>query len=401
MRLVALILLVFTIQACGVSPKDYSSASPLKPVDNQLSIRPLWIKPTGDVPENDHAQLPPVVVGKNVYIANITGKVSMLNADNGNILWTRKIGDDITGGPGAGPEMIYIGTRDAEIISINQDNGSEIWRSRISSEMLSTPIYSNGVLFVQTIDGNVTSMDASTGKINWVYSHNTPKLTLRGTATPLVVGKQVICGFADGKLVSINKDTGELNWSTGVSTQKGRTDLERLADIDGEIKAAGGSVYVINYQGQVASISIQDGNIQWSRKMSSYTGLTIDDRQIYVSDAEGNVWALDAHSGATIWRQSGLMGREISSPEISGNAVVVGDYDGYVHWLAKEDGRFIARESLSDLWEKKYPTVYETLDEELASKEYHRLVTVKPLAVGNTLFVRDNFGALVAFKVEK
>lgn len=401
MRLVVIIFMVSVLQACGVSPKDYSDASKLEPVDTKLAVKPLWIKGTGDVPENEHAQLPPLVVDGNIYVANIAGKISMINAENGEKLWSQSLDEVISGGPGAGAGMIYVGTRNAEIISLDQKTGREIWRSRVSSEMLSTPIYGDGSLYVQTIDGKISSIDATTGKLNWVYSHNTPKLTLHGTASPIAVRNQIITGFADGKLVSINMSTGELNWSTSISTPKGRTDLERLSDIDGVIKTAGDSVYVISYQGHVASVSIMDGDIQWSRKMSSYTGLAIDKSHIFISDADGNVWALDARSGATLWKQAGLMGREISSPEVISNAVVVGDFDGYVHWLSEEDGQFIARQSLTELWEGLYPTVYETLDDELASQEYHRLVTVKPLAVGNTLFVRDNFGALAAFRIEE
>jgi outer membrane protein assembly factor BamB len=316
-------------------------------------------------------------------------------------LWSQSFDEAITGGPGAGAGKIFIGTRNAKIISLDQKSGDEIWRTEISSEMLSTPIYSNGTLYVQTIDGKISSINATSGKVNWVYSHDTPKLTLRGTASPLALGNQIISGFADGKLVSINMGTGELNWSVSISTPKGRTDLERLSDIDGVFMAADDSVYVVSYQGQVASVSSVDGSVQWSRKMSSYTGLTIDKNHIFISDVDGNVWALDARSGATLWRQSGLMGREITSPEVIDNSVVVGDFDGYVHWLSLEDGQFIARQSLTEIWEESYPTVYETLDDELASQDYHRLVTVKPLAVNNTLFVRDNFGALAAFRIEE
>lgn len=401
MRLVGIIFLILAMQACGVSPKDYSGAKKLETIENRLSIKPLWIEPSGDVPEYAHAQLPPVMVGENLYVASIKGKVSRINAKTGRSSWSRSLGEMITGGPGTGQGMIFVGTRNAEIIGLDQTDGSERWRSKISSEMLSLPVFNNGSLIVQTIDGKISSIDGSTGKLNWVYTHSTPKLTLRGTSSPLAIGNNIIGGFADGKLVSINAVTGELNWSTTISAPTGRTDLERLADIDGVMKSTNDTVYVISYQGRVAAVSLMDGNIQWSRKMSSYTGLSIGNGNIYVSDVEGHVWALDARTGATLWKQSDLTGREISTPEVIGNAVVVADFDGFVHWLSLEDGRFLARQSLSDLWEESYPTVYERLDEELDAQEYHRLVTVAPIAAGNLLFVRDNFGALAALQVEK
>ncbi|WP_455217108.1 outer membrane protein assembly factor BamB [Kaarinaea lacus] len=401
MRIVAIFYLVILLQACsGLAPKDYSGAKELESIESKLAVVPLWVKPTGEVPENTHSQLPPVLTGKDIYLANAMGQVFRMSAENGKVTWSIKLGDAITGGPGIGAGMLFVGTANAEIIGLDQETGQEKWRSHISSEMLSTPVSSNGSLFVQTIDGKITSIDVVSGKINWVYSHGTPKLTLHGTASPITVGDRVISGFADGELVSINTRTGELAWSTTINAPKGRTDLERIADIDGVIQASPDTVYVVSYQGRVAAVSITDGNIQWSRKMSSYNGLTYDGDHIYISDGDGYVWALDARTGATLWKQDGLEGREISAPEKIGNSVVVGDYDGYIHWLSVEDGQFIARQNLTKIWEDVYPTEYRTIDDEIDSQDYHRLVSVKPVAAGNTLFVRDHFGALIALRLE-
>lgn len=400
MRYFVAILLTIALLACGTSPKDYSGAKELQPVKNQLTITPLWALKTGDVPKYAYAQLPPVVSGNRVYIASIAGKVSAFNIDKGKAIWTHKIEGKIAGGPGFGSGQIFVANSKAEVISLSQQDGTELWRTKISSEMLSTPLFANDSLYVQTIDGKITSLNVHTGKLNWVYTHDTPRLTLRGTASPIIIGNQVISGFADGKLVSIDAKKGELLWSTTIVTPKGRTDLERLSDIDGEIQSSGNTVYVIGYQGKIAAISAADGSIQWSRKLSSFNGLAFANGHIYISDVESKVWALDARTGATLWRQEGLMGREISTPETIDNAVVVADFDGYVHWLSEEDGHFLARESMKDVWESYNPTYYDTLDEELENQKHHRVVSVKPFAANNILLVRDNDGALIAFRVE-
>lgn len=401
MRLIIIIALVSTLLACGVTPKDYSGAKELQPINKKLNITPLWVLPTGDVPEYAHAQLSPAISDGKIYVANINGNVSAYDIDKGTNQWSQSLNDTIVSGTGVGGGKIFVGTRKAEIVSLDQSNGKEQWRTRISSEMLSTPLYANGSLYVQTIDGKISSIDAKTGKIIWVYTHNTPRLTLRGTASPIIVGHQVVCGFADGKLVSLDANKGEKLWSTTIVSPKGRTDLEKLSDIDGILQSSGDAVYVIGYQGRVSAVSVIDGNIQWSRKLSSFSGLSFDKGHIFISDVEDKVWALDAQTGATLWRQEGLMGREISTPEVIDSAVVVADFDGYVHWMSTDDGQIIARQSLGEIWEDSYPTYHETLADELEGSKHHRHVTVKPLAVNDTLLVRDNDGALAAFRVEK
>lgn len=400
MRVFAVFMLTSLLLACGTSPKDYSGAKELQTVVNKLRVMPVWVLKTGEVPDYAHVQLQPIVSGNAVFIANINGKISSHDMQNGNTLWSGDVNEKITGGPGVGNGQIFIGTRKAELISLSQQDGRELWRTKISSEMLSTPVYSGDSLYVQTIDGKISSINANTGKLNWVYTHDTPRLTLRGTASPVKVGAHIISGFADGKLVSLDSENGELLWSTPIVTPKGRTDLEKLSDIDGVLQVSGDTVYVIGYQGRVAAVSATDGSIQWSRTLSSFNGLTFGNDRIYISDDESKVWALDARTGATLWRQENLMGRELTTPEVINNTVVVADFDGYVHWLSEDDGRLLERQNLNEIWESYYPVYYDTLRDELKSQEYHRVVSARPLAVNNTLLVRDNDGDLVAFRVE-
>lgn len=401
MRLAGIICLVAMLIACGVTPKDYSAATRLGPIDTQLAIKPLWVVKTGDVPEYAHAQLPPVVMDGNVSVANIAGEVSLLSGLNGKLIWRHNLNEPITGGPGIGEELLYVGTQGAEIVALDKKDGTERWRTSVPSEMLSKPLVVKNSIYVQTIDGKISSINAKTGSLNWVYSHDTPKLTLRGTTSPIMIGSQVVSGFADGKLVSLSASTGEKNWETTIVTPHGRTDLERIADIDGELQAHDGIIYVIGYQGRIAAVSSLNGSVQWSRKMSSYNGLSINNGQIFLGDIDGQIWALDARTGATLWKQNKLMGREISTPVVVNSTVAVADFDGYVHWLSMADGQLVARQSLGELWEENYPTTYDSIYDELESKKIHRLVSTKPIVLNETLIVRDNEGALAALRMGK
>lgn len=396
---VLLLFSVFLMTACGVSPKDYSNATPLSSISTRIKVKPLWAVKTGEVPEYRHTQFPLVIMDNQIYVASAKGNVKVLAADTGKRQWSTSLNEVLTGGPGVGAGLIFVGTREAEIVALDKNNGAEQWRQRISSEMLARPQVADNLLIVQTIDGKVSALAADTGKPLWQYSHPTPKLTLRGASDPVLVGDYVVAGFADGKLVKLNRSTGELQWETTIAVPRGRTDLERLVDIDGLFRISDEIIYVSSFQGSIAAASLADGDILWARDMSSYVGLTVDHGQVYVSDTTGKVWALDSRTGATLWRQDKLEGREVSVPAAMGNSVVVADYAGFVHWLSKEDGQFVARQSLDKIWEDSGNAWLDYIDEPDDMDEVFRSVTTSPVVMGNILYVRDNLGVLTAFKI--
>ncbi len=404
-RMPVLLVSSLLLVACGSSPKDYSDATPLQAINTTVSVKALWAKPTGEVPEYAHAQLPVVIdtdtegtEDEKIYVVSRGGAVAAYATKDGDVLWQIDMGEALTGGPGVSESLLFVGTREAELVALDKNNGAERWRQHISSEMLATPVVVEDLLVVQTIDGRVSVYKTATGKKRWSYERSIPKLTLRGTSTPLVVEGAVLAGFSDGRLLSLSLATGELLWETTIAVPHGRTDLERLVDIDGLFRAADGVVYVSSYQGRVVAISVTDGNVLWARDMSSYTGLTVSGEQIFITDATSRVWALDGRTGATLWRQDSLLGRELSTPVVLGNTVVVADYDGFVHWLSRDDGDFVARKSLDRVW-TTLRHVWDS-DDEPVDKVY-RSISVSPLVADDTLYVRDNTGALAAFVIPK
>jgi outer membrane protein assembly factor BamB len=397
-RLVAPFALVLTLTACGVAEKDYSHVTPLMPVKPEVAVKPVWVAPTGELPKSANAQMPPRVVDGQLFLANAGGDVGRLDVRTGSLAWVTTLDDKLTGGPGAGGGLVLAGTRKAQLVALDADSGKERWRGRLSSETLAVPQVAGDLVIVQCIDGQVLALDRNDGKQRWNYSHNTPALTLRGTSSPLVVDERVIAGFADGVLVSLSLKTGEVQWESTVAIPRGRNDLERLVDIDGLFRAEDGVIYVASYQGRIAAVASGDGNILWARDMSSYVGLTVGESQVFVTDAQGQVWALDRRTGATLWRQDKLKDREVSAPALVGGQVAVADFEGYVHWLSSDDGRFTARSSMDQAW-ARFRYVWPNVDGP-DEKPPLRSVTTPPLAAGNELLVRDNLGALAVFRVE-
>ncbi|MET0012019.1 MAG: outer membrane protein assembly factor BamB [Sedimenticola sp.] len=354
MRYLAAVTAALLLSGCG----SLDSANPMnwfgdddnveKPaelveLENPVAMRTLWSTSVGAGTDELRVKLVPFVVDNRVYAADSNGTIEALDASNGKKLWSIESELEISGGPGAGDGLVLVGTSNAELVAFDSANGAERWRTRVSSEVLSVPKVSQGIVVVHTIDGKLFGFDAASGKQAWIYDRTVPVLTLHGSSSPVISGNAVICGFASGKLAAIELETGSPIWEVSVTAPSGRSELERMVDIDGDPLVVDGVIYVATYQGEMAAVSQDTGVVLWRRKLSSYNGLGVDWRQLYVSDDNDFVWAVDPRNGSLIWKNEKLKARRLSTPAVMGEYVVVGDYDGYLHLLATEDGRLLGR----------------------------------------------------------
>ncbi len=318
-------------------------------LNSSIKVRKIWSTSVGSGSSADRVKLVPYVRGGRVYVANREGEIKALDSGSGRVIWSvEKEGLEISGGPGAGEDLVLIGTSNGEVVALSDQDGSEKWRARVSSEVLSVPKVGMGVVVVHTIDGKLYAMDVSDGKLKWVYDRSIPVLTLHGNSSPVISGSAVICGFASGKLIAFDLESGQQIWESTIAVPTGRSELERMVDIDGDPVLQNGMVYVATYQGQLAAVSEQTGEVVWRRKLSSYAGLGADFDNLYVSDAEDKVWAIDPKNSSSLWKQSKLHGRRLSAPAVLGEYVVVGDFEGYLHWMSPEDGHLVARIRVGD-----------------------------------------------------
>ena len=250
---------------------------------------------------------------------------------------------------------------------------------QVSSEVISPPVIENGVVVVRANDGHVIGLNAKDGSRMWVYDHATvPILSLRGNSAPLAADGVIYNGEDNGRVVALRANDGGVLWEQTISSGEGRTELERLQDADGKVVASAGVIYAAGYRGQVAALIAQSGRPLWTHELSSYTGVALSASQLYVADADSKIHALDLHSGSSEWKQDGLQYRWVSEPAVQGDTVVVGDFDGFVHWLAIGDGKFVARTRLS-----KEP------------------IHAAPVVVGDMVYVEDNDGEIGAYRVGK
>ena len=355
LRPVTVTVLALLLAGCGSldylsSPADWFASedhaeppAELTELENSIGIQTLWDASVGEGTEGQRLELVPYVYDGKVYVADGEGNVEALDAATGDSLWKVETGLPLSGGPGAGNGLVLVGSRDGDLLALDAATGRERWRRRLSSEILSVPQSALGMVAVHTMDGRLFGLDAKTGEEVWQYKRSVPVLSLRGSSSPVISGTKVICGFASGKLMAFDLASGELLWESSIATPRGRTELERMVDIDGELAVVDGVIYVATFQGDLAAVSEETGVVLWRRNMSSHAGAAADFRQVYISDAEDHVWAVEPRNGAALWKQKKLHARKLSAPAVLDGFILVGDFEGYVHWLSSEDGRILAR----------------------------------------------------------
>ncbi len=309
----------------------------------------LWDNKAGDGADETGNELAAWWHEGKVFAVDYEGEVSAFNAETGRRLWETELDMAVVTGAGGGMNMALIGTKNAYVVALSAETGDELWRSRLTSEVLAPPSAAEGVVVARTADGRVSGLSADSGEVLWSYQRAVPLLSLRGAGAPVIADGRVIAGYDNGKLVALSITDGSVIWEKSIAVPSGRTELDRLVDIDADPVIVNETVYVVTYQGNVAGVDLNTGQVYWTREMSSQAGLSaVPGEAVYVTDDEGNVWAVQDGSGDALWRQTRLERRQVTGPAVAGDYVVVGDFEGYLHWIARNDGRFVARQQITD-----------------------------------------------------
>ena len=349
---IALVSFALSLGGCnwikGFGKKDnVEPPTPLSEIAPSANVQKLWSHSVGKGSGMSGARMHPAIAGDRLYVASVDGVLQALDAANGSTLWSTKTKDvEWAGGPASDGDLLVVGALNGQVRGFSSADGSERWQVQLSSEIICAPAIGEGVVAVRSQDGRLFGLDPADGTRRWVYEQAVPLLSLRGNSSPLIGAGLVYGGYDTGRLVAVRSNDGALAWTQVLSTGEGRTEVERLADSDGQIALDNGEIFATSYYGQLASFSAESGRPAWSRELSSFAGLAVAASTVVVSDADGNVWAFDRQSGANLWKQEGLLHRWLSAPAIVGNYAVVGDVEGFIHWLSLSDGSFAARQRL-------------------------------------------------------
>lgn len=338
----ALLAALAIIGGCD-NDKNVDPPAELVDLKPRLDVRHLWSEGMGGDSERLRLALRPTVSEGIVYAAGHDGLVRAMRADTGKQVWSVKTKVALSAGPEVGGGVVIAGSSDGDIIALETATGAQRWKKSVDSEVLARPLIADDLVIVRTVDGHLEALALATGEQRWAVDEPVPRLTLRGTAPPVIAGDKVITGFDNGRVVAIDIHKGEVLWDTIVNAPTGRTELERLADIDAPAKVIGDDVFVVGFQGRVAMLALDSGQIWWARDASSYRGFTTDADNLYLTNADSIVMAMKRSDGSVLWEQSGLRKRGLTAPALDGESLLVGDYQGYLHWLDKTTGEIVAR----------------------------------------------------------
>jgi outer membrane protein assembly factor BamB len=360
---------------CSGQPEKVELPAPLVEFTPTVTIETAWTVNAGGRSDRNHLKLTPAISQGMLFTPTPSGLIRAFHLSDGQTVWERQLDIAVAGGLSAEEGLVLLGGSNGEVIALAQADGQQRWQTQVSSQILAPPHAAGGVVVVRTLDGKLFGLDGASGSRLWVYERSVPILTLHGTGSPVIVGEMVVAGFDNGKLVGVELRSGKLLWEVNVATPRGRTELERMVDLDADPKIVDNIVYATSFQGRTIAMELKNGRLLWERDVSSYNGLAVDSQALYVSDANSDLWAFDRFSGASLWKQTALHLRKITAPAIIGDNLVVGDNDGYLHWMRRSDGQLVAR--------------YHTGENSLL---------VPPLVVGDLLLAYNTSGKVFALQ---
>ncbi len=336
-------LLTAFLAGCASQPES-STADGNEPgfpdIRDTTDIGIEWREKLGDGSGVRYERLRPLVLNDTLYMADVSGSVSARDLDDGDSQWRVSLDQPITAGVSGDKGQLFVATLDGALHCLNADNGETLWTTRLTSEAVAPAAFDGGRVFVHTVDGRVSAYERSNGRQAWSYENAMPVLTVRGTGTPLVLDQLVITGFATGKLVALDKVLGIPRWDARLATPDGRSELERLVDVDGSALWDNGVIYAAAYHGKLAAVSI-NGETRWEEDGSSYTSPAMGLGNLYLTLDDDSVQAYDQVSGAPVWKQTALRGRGLGQVVTYGSWLVVTDREGYLYVMNQVDGELV------------------------------------------------------------
>lgn len=378
-RTIGLISATLLIASCGIfSDEEDEALMPMElvKIDETVKIKKIWSAKLGKDSKFLLVALRPAGDGSRIYAASRDGTVTAFDPESGKQIWRTKLETELSAGPGVGEGRLAVTAKKGFGIVLDAATGAEQWRADIGAESLAIPLIKNGTVIFQTIDNRLDSLSLFDGNLRWSIVQSTPALTMRGSSSPVSVGNTAIAGFDSGRIVAANIDSGVVAWEVLLSPPTGRSDLDRLSDIDGAMAVVGQDLYATGYQGRMAAFASESGQILWNRDVSSYAGVSADWNSVYTTRDNGEIVAMTRANGSEIWRNDSLLRRELTLPVPFQSTVVVGDFEGYLHFFSAIDGEPVARER--------------------AGRD---AISSDPLVISNRLYVQSDSGSISAYVV--
>jgi len=340
---VSVLACLVVLTSCASKKSKNLKPLPLPKIEQSAKVKKQWSVKIGKGQDRRYVKLSPAVNGSVVYASDTRGNVKAIDSETGKTTWKVSLKTAISGAVGAGFDLVLLGTYDGEVIALDASNGQEKWRAQASSEILAAPQTNGSIVAVTTIDAKLFAFDAQTGELQWSHDHVSPSLTLRGTASPVLTPSQVIAAFDNGQLLSFSPSDGSVGWEVRIAQPKGKHDLQKMVDIDGQPVLNSAYIYTSAFQGSTMAIARGAGRVIWKSDVAGFTAPAVDYSQVYVVTDQGRVAALSRTDGSIKWENEQLLRRQLGAPAVMGDALISIDKKGFMHVFNKESGDFIAR----------------------------------------------------------
>jgi outer membrane protein assembly factor BamB len=372
-KILAIILLSSSLFACSSNDDEDASTkvAELTDLDNAFDVDILWDRSVGEGVSDYFSRIKPIVAYDKVYSASRMGDViafekesgkklwqaDLSNINNERSFWDSRISALVAGGPIAGLNKIFIGTENGDVFALDAGTGELVWQAKVKGEIITPPAIDSGILVVNSASGILKAFDANTGDELWKAEQEVPALTLRGISTPVIASGGVLVGSGKGSLSVYILEKGQQGWTTEVGEATGSTELQRVIDVDSAPVVFGDKVYTISARGNLVAIDLKSGRILWKRQYSSYRQIAVYRNDIFVTNTRGHVYALNRINGIERWSNLELTNRGVTGPVVVDKYIVVGDFEGYLHWLDQETGQIVSRHEVDSSGIHSTPTV--------------------------------------------
>ena len=372
-KLIAICALSVGISACSSTDDENEELKVAELIEITERFEPVvkWDVSVGDGVGDYFSRIKPVVAYGKVFSASREGDAYAFDESTGERIWNADLSDIdnergffddkhsalISGGPVAGINKVFFGSENGEVIALDAENGALSWQGKIKGEVIAAPALDSGKLIVNSASGVMKAFNASNGEDEWQVEQDVPPLTLRGISAPVVSAGGVIVGAADGSLSVYLLEQGRQGWTVDIGEATGSTELERVIDVDSTPLIYGENIYTVSSRGNLSAVEMRSGRVLWQRQYSSFRQLAISGNSLFVTDVKGHVYAVDRNDGLELWSQLSLTNRGVTGPAVLGNYVVVGDFEGYLHWLDQDTGEMVARHHVDGSGIYSTPTV--------------------------------------------
>jgi outer membrane protein assembly factor BamB len=377
MKNIPVLLMIVLLAACG-NKKDEVKPNELTDTAETGRFEVLWERKLSGSEKAYGYKLVPAEMNGQLFVASQTGEVVSYDAATGAVNWQVELESEVSAGPGIGSTLLVVGGPEGQVIALDIDTGTQLWQTSVTSEVLSPPLIDRNKVVVRTQDGRIYGFSIQNGQRDWVFDTNIPNLTLRGNSTPVAKGGRIYIGFDNGKVAALNIMDGSVLWQQNVINNQGKTEIDRIADIDGDIAVVATDLYLSSAADKTMSVATESGRVLWSQNVGSVTGVTVSRRSLYLTDNESTVHQLNRMDGSRGWTQDVLLNRNLTRPSFYLGDLLVADYEGYLHVINGTDGSILNRKRTGD------GGLFDA-----------------PLVVGDVIYTHNHDGRVMAMKFNK